>query len=85
MKLQCYYKGPCKNLGELNEAIAEIEKGIQAEKTQLADTSEIDAINPSRETRALSEREAEEQLEIAPLWFQADQLKQMLKEFNSRC
>lgn len=80
-------------LGELNEAIAEIEKGIEAEKPQLADTSEIDAINQVERPRALSEREAEEQLEIAQsLLVQADLIEadvervqqQMLADANSK-
>lgn len=80
-------------LGELNSAIAEIEKGIEAEKPQLADTSEIDAINQVERPRALSEREAEEQLEIAQsLLVQADLIEadvervqqQMLADANSK-
>jgi hypothetical protein len=80
-------------LGELNEAIAEIEKGIEAEKPQLADTSEIDAINQIERPRALSEREAEEQLGIAKgLLEQANMIEQdiervqqqMLADANSK-
>ena len=80
-------------LGELNEAIAEIEAGIEAEKPQLADTSEIDAINQVERPRALSEREAEEQLEIAQgLLVQADMIEsdiervqqQMMADANSK-
>ena len=80
-------------LEELNSAIAEIEAGIEAEKPQLADTSEIDAINEVERPRALSEREAEEQLEIAQsLLVQADLIEadvervqqQMLADADSK-
>jgi len=52
-------------LAELNSAIADIEKGKDADKPQLADTSEIDAINEVKRPNALSEREQEEQTDIA--------------------
>ncbi len=52
-------------LEDLNKAIADIEAGKENEKPQLADTSEIDAVNQVERPRALSDREKEEQLEIA--------------------
>ena len=80
-------------LADLNESIAEIEAGIEAEKPNLADTSEIDAINQVERPRALSEREQEEQLEIAQnLLQQADLIEadiqavqqQMMADANSK-
>ena len=80
-------------LEDLNKAIADIEAGKENEKPQFADTSEIDAINQVERPRALSEREAEEQLEIAQsLLVQADLIEadvervqqQMLADANSK-
>lgn len=80
-------------LQDLNESIAEIEAGIEADKPQFADTSEIDAVNQVERPRALSEREAEEQLEIAQsLLVQADLIEsdiervqqQMMADANSK-
>ncbi len=80
-------------LQDLNDSIAEIEAGIEADKPQFADTSEIDAINQVERPRALSEREAEEQLEIAQsLLVQADLIEsdiervqqQMMADANSK-
>ena len=80
-------------LADLNSAIAEIEAGQEADKPQLADTSEIDAMNQVERPRALSEREQEEQLEIAEgLLRQADLIEsdienvtqQMMADANSK-
>ena len=80
-------------LQDLNDSIAEIEAGIEADKPQFADTSEIDAVNQVERPRALSEREAEEQLEIAQsLLVQADLIEsdiervqqQMMADANSK-
>jgi len=80
-------------LEDLNKAIADIEAGKENEKPQLADTSEIDAVNQVERPRALSEREAEEQLEIAQnLLVQADLIEadvervqqQMLADAHSK-
>ena len=80
-------------LQDINDSIAEIEAGIEADKPQFADTSEIDAINQVERPRALSEREAEEQLEIAQsLLVQADLIEsdiervqqQMMADANSK-
>ena len=80
-------------LADLNTAIAEIEAGQEADKPQLADTSEIDAMNQVERPRALSEREQEEQLEIAEgLLRQADLIEsdieniqqQMMADANSK-
>ena len=80
-------------LGDLNSAIADIEAGQEAEKPNLADTSEIDAINQVERPNALSEREQEEQLEIAEgLLRQADLIEsdienvqqQMMADANSK-
>lgn len=80
-------------LADLNSAIADIEKGKENEKPQLADTSEIDAINQVERPRQLSEREADEQLDIAKnLLVQADLIEadvervqqQMLADANSK-
>tara|TARA_B100001057_G_scaffold354007_1_gene355916 strand:- start:1731 stop:2366 length:636 start_codon:yes stop_codon:yes gene_type:complete len=80
-------------LADLNSAIAEIEEGQEADKPQLADTSEIDAMNQVERPRALSEREQEEQLEIAEgLLRQADLIEsdienvtqQMMADANSK-
>ena len=80
-------------LEDLNKAIADIEAGKENEKPQLADTSEIDAVNQVERPRALSEREAEEQLEIAQnLLVQADLIeadvervqRQMLADAHSK-
>ena len=80
-------------LQDLNDSIAEIEAGIEADKPQFADTSEIDAVNQVERPRALSEREAEEQLEIAQsLLVQADLIEsdiervqqQMIADANSK-
>ena len=77
----------------MNSAIADIEKGKENEKPQLADTSEIDAINQVERPRQLSEREADEQLDIAKnLLVQADLIEadvervqqQMLADANSK-
>ena len=80
-------------LQDLNDSIAEIEAGIEADKPQFADTSEIDAVNQVERPRALSEGEAEEQLEIAQsLLVQADLIEsdiervqqQMMADANSK-
>lgn len=80
-------------LADLNSAIADIEKGKASEKPQLADTSEIDAINQVKRPNALSEREQEEQREIAEgLLRQADLIEsdienvqhQMMRDANSK-
>ena len=80
-------------LADLNTAIADIEKGKDAEKPQFADTSEIDAVNQIERPRQLSEREESEQLEIAEgLLRQADLIEadietvqqQMLADANSK-
>ena len=80
-------------LAELNSAIADIEKGKDADKPQLADTSEIDAINEVKRPNALSEREQEEQTDIAEgLLRQADLIEsdieqvqqQMMTEANNK-
>ncbi len=80
-------------LNYIHDSIAEIEAGIEADKPQFADTSEIDAINQVERPRALSEREAEEQLEIAQsLLVQADLIEsdiervqqQMMADANSK-
>ncbi len=80
-------------LADLNTAIADIEAGKEAEKPQFADTSEIDAINEVERPRALSDREKEEQTEIAQnLLQQADLIEsdiervqqQMMADANSK-
>ena len=80
-------------LAELNSAIAEIEKGQDADKPQLADTTEIDAINEVKRPNALSEREQEEQTDIAEgLLRQADLIEsdiehvqqQMMTDANNK-
>jgi hypothetical protein len=80
-------------LADLNSAIAEIEKGQDADKPQLADTSEIDAINEVKRPNALSEREQEEQTDIAEgLLRQADLIEsdiehvqqQMMTDANNK-
>jgi len=80
-------------LAELNSAIADIEKGKDADKPQLADTSEIDAINEVKRPNALSEREQEEQTDIAEgLLRQADLIEsdiehvqqQMMTDANNK-
>ena len=80
-------------LADLNTAIADIEAGKEAEKPQFADTSEIDAINEVERPRALSDREREEQTEIAQnLLQQADLIEsdiervqqQMMADANSK-
>lgn len=64
-------------LTALNDSIATIEAGKEADKPNLADTSEIDAINQVERPRQLSEREAEEQLGIAKgLLEQANMIEQ---------
>lgn len=72
-------------LGDLNDAIAGIEAGKEAEKPQFADTSEIDAINQIERPRALSEREADEQLEIAKsLLIQAEMIEQDIEKVQQQ-
>ena len=80
-------------LADLNSAIADIEKGQEMDKPTLADTSEIDAVNQVERPNALSEREQEEQREIAEgLLRQADLIEadvevvqqQMLADANSK-
>ena len=80
-------------LADLNSAISDIEAGQEADKPQMADTSEIDAVNQVERPRALSDREAEEQLGIARgLLEQADMIEsdiervqqQMLADANSK-
>ena len=80
-------------LADINTAIADIEAGKEAEKPQFADTSEIDAINEVERPRALSDREKEEQTEIAQnLLQQADLIEsdiervqqQMMADANSK-
>ena len=80
-------------LSDLNSAIAEIEAGREADKPTLADTSEIDAVNQIERPNALTEREQEEQRDIAEgLLRQADLIEadvevvqqQMLADANSK-
>jgi hypothetical protein len=80
-------------LADLNSAIAEIEAGQEMDKPTLADTSEMDAVNQVKRPNALSEREQEEQKDIAEgLLRQADLIEadvevvqqQMLADANSK-
>lgn len=52
-------------LADLNASIKQIEEAKASEKPQLADTSEIDAINQVERPKQLSDREKDEQLDIA--------------------
>ena len=80
-------------LKDLNESIAQIEAGKEAEKPQIADTTEIDAQRDAVRPNALTEREQEEQIGIARgLLEQADMIEsdiervqqQMMADANSK-
>lgn len=80
-------------LKDLNESIAQIEAGKEAEKPQIADTTEIDAQRDAVRPNALTEREQEEQTGIARgLLEQADMIEsdiervqqQMMADANSK-
>ena len=80
-------------LKDLNESIAQIEAGKEAEKPQIADTTEIDAQRDAVRPNALTEREQEEQMGIARgLLEQADMIEsdiervqqQMMADANSK-
>lgn len=72
-------------LSDLNESIATIEAGKEADKPNLADTSEIDAINQVERPKQLSAREAEEQLGIAKgLLEQANMIEQDIERVQQQ-
>jgi len=72
-------------LSDLNESIATIEAGKEADKPNLADTSEIDAINQVERPKQLSARESEEQLGIAKgLLEQANMIEQDIERVQQQ-
>lgn len=72
-------------LADLNNSIAQIEAGRENDKPNLADTSEIDAVNQVERPRQLSEREADEQMGIAKgLLEQANMIEQDIERVQQQ-